>query len=125
MLLGIPCFSNPEGKCRKSKVGGAANQPNVFYDPSSIDSGFPRKSNKQTDFNAQSDIIEATEEYWTERNNLSSNQGLIPERYVYCIDARPYPIFPNRKDVWEDAPNYEKGHWIAGKVDNIIYDDQC
>lgn len=36
--------------------------------------------------------------------------------YVYAVDARPYPFFPARADIWGDAANWEKGHWLNGRL---------
>jgi hypothetical protein len=31
-------------------------------------------------------------------------------------DARPYPFFPERTDVWTDGPNWRLGHWLSGRL---------
>jgi hypothetical protein len=36
--------------------------------------------------------------------------------FLWAWDARPYPQFPARADIWSDAPNYTRGHWLNGRV---------
>jgi hypothetical protein len=36
--------------------------------------------------------------------------------HLWTWDARPYPIFPAADDVWGDAPNWELGHWLTGRL---------
>ncbi|MCX8508769.1 MAG: phage tail protein, partial [Rhodobacteraceae bacterium] len=31
-------------------------------------------------------------------------------------DARPYPQFPARSDLWSDGINYARGHWVSGRT---------
>src|SRR6185312_7085206 len=33
-----------------------------------------------------------------------------------CYDARPYPAFPARTDVWADGPAWRLGHWLNGRA---------
>ena len=35
---------------------------------------------------------------------------------LWCWDARPFPFFPARADVWGDAGNYRTGHWLNGRL---------
>jgi hypothetical protein len=35
---------------------------------------------------------------------------------VWCWDARPYPAFPARADVWTDAGAWRAGHWLNGRL---------
>ncbi|WP_411816186.1 phage tail protein [Hyphococcus sp. DH-69] len=37
-------------------------------------------------------------------------------QYVYAWDARPFPDFPARSDIWGDTANWEKGHWLNGRL---------
>ena len=103
-------------------VDKGANQPNVFVDPKSNESALPYYSTGARDDLAQRRAIEATTKYWRipANNPTSSVYGgpmVDPDRqYFYAYDARPYPDFPARSDVWGDAPNWEKGHWLNGRV---------
>lgn len=85
------------------------NQPNVFYDPTSSESFFPRNSMGYVDFQSQSDAIIATEEYWEGSN-------LVKNKFLWAWDARPYPFFPRLANVWSDSANWKYGHWVCGKV---------
>ena len=40
------------------------------------------------------------------------------EYAVWCWDARPYPAWPGRSDVWGDTANWEVGHWLNGRLGN-------
>jgi hypothetical protein len=34
---------------------------------------------------------------------------------IWCVDARPYPVFPARADIWGDTHLFSTGHWIDGR----------
>jgi hypothetical protein len=101
-------------------VDGASNQPNVFYDPNSIEGGLPRFSRGDVDFYAQRRALSATESAW-------QGSALVTNRFVWTWDARPYPVWPDRADLWADAGLWAKGHWVQGKlgrarVGNVVAD---
>lgn len=59
--------------------------------------------------------------YWTDaRNNPKNEQGMrmlnVSRSHVWCWDARPYPAFPARQDIWSDGPAWERGHWLNGRA---------
>ncbi len=87
----------------------ATNQPNVFYNPESSESGFPKGSNGRVDFFSQRAGITATELRW-------KDSEIVENKFLWTWDARPYPEWPNCKDVWADGACWEKGHWIQGKL---------
>lgn len=93
------------------------NQPNVFYDPSSSESNFPRKSSGNIDFQAQNIAIVATEKYWKQNNDIVEN------KFLWTWDARPYPFFPRLDNIWSDSKNWQYGHWINGKAMNAFIVD--
>ncbi|MFQ5563882.1 MAG: glycoside hydrolase/phage tail family protein [Parvularculaceae bacterium] len=103
-------------------VDKGANQPNVFVDPKSSESALPHFSNGARDDLAQRRYVEALSDYWRDaaNNPVSSVYGgtmIDADRlYVWAWDARPYPDFPARADVWGDAANWEKGHWLTGRT---------
>lgn len=97
-------------------VDGASNQPNVFYDPNSVEGGFPRYSKGQIDFHTQRICLQATEEYWR-------NSKMVTNKFVWTWDARPYPFFPNLLDVWADGNTWAYGHWLNGKLGNTLLAD--
>lgn len=97
-------------------VDGCANQPNVFVDPTSVESFYPRGSKRRVDFLAQRDAINATLEFWQAKNAVSGNEDLVPRMFLWTWDARPYPFFPDLLDVWADGNNWRTGHWVNGKL---------
>lgn len=41
---------------------------------------------------------------------------MIEASFLWCWDARPYPAFPAREDVWADGAAWRLGHWLTGRV---------
>jgi hypothetical protein len=103
-------------------VDKGANQPSVFHDPKSSESLFPYFSNGSRDDRIQRRFLEAHLAYWSDpANNPSSSAYHAPmleaaETALWCWDARPWPFFPSRGDVWGDAENYATGHWLNGRL---------
>lgn len=99
-------------------VDKGANAPNVFIDPKSAESALPHFSTGARDDLMQRRAIEAVHEYWRTHNDSHGGQPMIEtdRLYVYAFDARPFPFFPARKDVWGDAENWERGHWLNGRL---------
>ncbi len=103
-------------------VDRGTNQPNVFYDPKSAESALPHFSRGWQDEAIQRRYIEALLGYWGDpANNPTSTIYAAPmidmgEAAVWTWDARPYPDFPAREDVWADAPNWRLGHWLNGRL---------
>jgi hypothetical protein len=97
-------------------VDGCANQPNVFYDPKSIESYFPRASEGHIDYEAQREALEASLDFLSELNAEAGNNNLVPIAHVWTWDARPYPYWPELMSIWADGILYPYGHWIQGKV---------
>lgn len=103
-------------------VDKAANQPNVFVDAKSTESAIPYFSTGYRDDMAQRRLIEAQGMFWrkAENNPTSPVYGGpmvdADRQYVYAIDARPFPDFPARSDVWGDTANWETGHWLNGRL---------
>ncbi|MGN7292373.1 baseplate multidomain protein megatron [Rhizobium sp. SAFR-030] len=102
-------------------VDKGANQPNVFYDPKSAESFFPYFSKGTRDDLIQRRAIEAVIGWWeiaAGHNPVSSVYGerMIGTIGVWTWDARPYPAWPGRADLWSDGDLYPLGHWLNGKV---------
>lgn len=95
-------------------VDGCANQPNVFIDPDSVESFYPRGSRGRVDFLAQRTALDASMDYLTAQNTLEAN--LFARRFVWTWDARPFPFFPDLLSVWSDGGNWKTGHWVQGKL---------
>lgn len=107
-------------------IDKGANQPNVFYDPKSSESELPYYSSGQRDDLIQRRTLEAVTSYWepSAGNNpvssVYSNPMIDTARiFAWAWDARPFPDFPLREDVWSDAPNYERGHWLNGRLGQV------
>lgn len=99
-----------------------ANQPNVFVDPKSSESFLPYYSQGVRDDYMQRRYLQAALSYWEDTdNNLWS--GVYGGRmidmdnvYVWTWDARPWPDFPDNREVWSDGENHRLGHWITGRL---------
>ncbi len=103
-------------------VDRGTNQPNVFYDPKSSESALPYHSRGWPDAALQRRYLEAMLGYWGDaaNNPVSSVTGEpmldMAEAAVWTWDVRPYPDFPARDDIWSDAPNWQTGHWLTGRL---------
>ncbi len=110
-------------------VDKGANQPNVFVDPKSSESAVPYYSNGERDDLIQRRFLEAHLAFWADpANNPVSSVYSAPmldtaHIYVWCWDARPYPFFPARDDVWGDAANWRLGHWLNGRLGTVELPD--
>ncbi|MBX3568763.1 MAG: glycoside hydrolase/phage tail family protein [Rhizobiaceae bacterium] len=112
-------------------IDKGANQPNVFVDPKSSESSTPHFSNNGRDDLVAKRFLAAHEAHWnpssldfdTTRNPLSPVYGdrmLDHGRiYAWCWDARPFPAFPLRSDVWADGANWPFGHWLNGRIESV------
>ena len=101
----------------------AANQPNAFVDAKSSENLLPYFSNGQRDDLIQNRHVIATGEYWLATGSHNPQSAVYagrmvdPERiFLWAWDARPYPQFPARTDVWADGINYDRGHWLNGRI---------
>ncbi|WP_118134891.1 glycoside hydrolase/phage tail family protein [Oceanicella sp. SM1341] len=103
-------------------VDRGTNQPNVFVDPKSSESALPYYSHGARDDFIQLRYLQAVLGYWGDAGNnpVSGVYGGpmidLANAYIWAWDARPWPDFPARTDVWADGPNYELGHWISGRM---------
>ncbi|MHA1127327.1 MAG: baseplate multidomain protein megatron [Alphaproteobacteria bacterium] len=103
-------------------VDRGTNQPNVFYDPKSAESALPHFSRGWQDEAIQRRYIEAMLGYWENpvKNPVSTVYTApmidMDEAALWTWDARPYPDFPAREEVWADAPNWRLGHWLNGRI---------
>ncbi|MGJ8562217.1 MAG: baseplate multidomain protein megatron [Alphaproteobacteria bacterium] len=101
-------------------IDKGSNQPNVFVDPKSSESAAPYYSSGTRDDLIQRRYIEAFLSYWQDKNTVSSvYSGAMVDldaAYIWCWDARPFPDFPARKDVWSDGNNWLVGHWLSGRT---------
>lgn len=89
-------------------IDKASNQPNVFFDPNSIDGGVPNYSTGEVDFAIQKKSIKATLDFW-------KDSEFLERMFLWTWDARPYPAWPHA-NVWADGYMWLRGHWVNGKL---------
>jgi hypothetical protein len=110
-------------------IDRGANQPNVFFDPKSSESAAPYYSSGARDDLMQRRFLEAHLSFWNDaaNNPVSSVYGApmldAANITLWCWDARPFPWFPARGDVWGDAANYTGGHWLNGRLGAVALGD--
>ncbi|WP_112872704.1 baseplate multidomain protein megatron [Paracoccus endophyticus] len=99
----------------------ATNQPNKFLDAMSSESMLPWYSSGRRDDALQAAYVAAVTGYWADPdNNPATPAGGrmvdLDRAHVWCWDARPFPAFPSRGDLWSDGPAWERGHWLNGRA---------
>ena len=103
-------------------IDKGTNQPNKFLDPKSSESKLPKYSNGLRDDLIQIHYLRAILGYWGEaaNNPVSEEYGGpmldMANAYVWAWDARPFPAFPSRLEIWNDGENYLRGHWLNGRA---------
>ena len=103
-------------------VDKGANEPNAFIDAKSAESRLPIASSGARDELMQARYVTALDEYWSSfaNNPLSTLTGQrmvnASRIFLWAWDARPFPQFPARDDLWADAVNHERGHWLNGRA---------
>ncbi len=107
-------------------VDKGTNQPNVFVDVKSAESALPLYSGGQQDTQMQLAFVRAVQDFWaaggTQNPTSTIYGGAMVDAtrlFYWCWDSRPYPAFPARSDVWSDAANYARGHWLNGRVGTV------
>jgi uncharacterized protein (TIGR02217 family) len=113
-----------------ASVDRCTNQPNVFFDAKSTESGTPFWSLWQGPYGGawmpkRDDLLadmalQAVHDYWgVEANNETSGSGVPMIFTPFCCawnwDARPFPVFPLDAGVWSDGRDWPTGNWICGK----------
>ncbi len=102
-------------------VDKATNQPNKFVDVKSSESALPKYSDGRRDELIQMQYLRAMFEFWDDpaNNPVSPVYGGsmvdMGRAHVWAWDTRPFPYFPHSTNLWSDAPNYYRGHWINGR----------
>jgi len=108
-------------------VDKGANEPNVFFDPKSSESALPCYSNGERDDLIQRLFLQAHLKFWNDsaNNPVSTEYGapMLARSFVWCWDARPFPFFPARSDIWGDAGDYPYGHWLNGRLGAVELSD--
>lgn len=101
-------------------VDRGGNAPNLFQDPKSAENALPPFSTGARDDRMQRRALEAVLGHFAETGNnpVSAVYGgpMLQAADVWCWDARPWPAFPAREDVWADAGGWRTGHWLNGRL---------
>ncbi len=104
-------------------IDKGSNQPNAFIDAKSAESLLPYFSQGWRDDLMQNRFVTAVSQYWSAAGShnpaLAGGSGRMVDAsriFFWAWDARPYPQFPARDDVWSDAANYARGHWLNGRI---------
>ena len=110
------------------------NQPNLFSDPKSSESDIPHFSSGGRDDLVQRRFLEVHLDHWTPGSDgfeeaanpvspLYGGRMVDPAAiHLWTWDARPFPAFPGRTDVWSDGENWRRGHWLTGRLGNAPVD---
>lgn len=101
-------------------VDRGGNAPNLFQDPKSAETALPPFSTGARDDVMQRRALEAVLAHYAEpaNNPVSAVYGgrMLEGADAWCWDARPYPAFPARAEVWADAGAWRTGHWLNGRL---------
>ncbi len=108
-------------------VDKGANQPSVFPDAKSSESGVPYFSNGSRDDLMQRRYLESfvgafdfafgADEAHNPPSPLYGGRMVdVTALHLWTWDARPWPLFPGALDVWSDGPNWQTGHWLSGRL---------
>ncbi|SHJ11378.1 baseplate multidomain protein megatron [Wenxinia saemankumensis] len=124
----VPTAWEPRSKpIRFTEFGCAAidrgtNQPNKFLDPKSSESRLPYFSRGIRDELIQIQYYRAVHRHFAGEaaNPVSDVYGGrmvdMKRAHAWAWDARPWPAFPARSDLWSDGGNYARGHWLTGRT---------
>ena len=103
-------------------VDKGTNEPNKFVDPKSSESSLPRYSDGRRDELIQLQYLRAMHQFWTDPDNnpIWEDTGIrmvdMSHAHVWAWDTRPFPYFPNHRELWSDGANYAYGHWLNGRT---------
>ena len=109
-------------------VDKGANQPNVFFDPKSAQSALPYFSERRPRRFPAARLCRGVPALLRHRSSgvRRIEPGLVglwradDRRRRTCISGRGtrgrYPYFPDLADVWSDGANWERGHWLNGRL---------
>jgi len=109
-------------------IDKGSNQPNVFYDAKSDQSALPYFSSGGRDDLIQNRFLRTHYKHWDESDpDFIGQQNPLSTQYtgrmidpstiaLWAWDARPFPWFPSLTDTWSDGPNWQRGHWLNGRL---------
>ncbi len=113
-----------------ASVDRCTNQPNVFFDAKSTESGTPFWSLWQGPYGdawlpKRDDLLadmalQAMHDYCSSPSNNQASDAGAPMIFTpFCCawnwDARPFPAFPLQAGAWSDSADWPTGNWIGGK----------
>ncbi len=116
-------------------VHNGAAEPNAFVDAKSSETRIPYFSRAARDDLAMMNAIDATQTHWDDRHpsfdparnpRSAAYDGRMVDMgssQLWAWDARPFPAFPDRADLWADAGNWRTGHWLNGRLDGLPIKD--
>jgi hypothetical protein len=111
-------------------IDKGSNQPNMFIDAKSAESALPHFSSGLRDDFIQRQAIAAILDHWSsgpEANPLSPLYGgpMVDKSRIsiWAYDVRPFPAFPGLAAVWADGANYQRGHWLNGRLAPVALKD--
>ena len=90
-------------------IDKGANQPNAFLDAASSESAVPPYSNGARDDAMQRAYLEEHLNHW-------AGDAMIGRILIWAWDARPSPAFGQDASLWADTANWQRGHWISGRL---------
>ncbi len=105
-------------------IDKGTNEPNKFLDPKSSESAVPRFSDGRRDDYIAMQYLRAVATHWADPQanpeaTLYAGRMVDMDRaHAWAWDARPFPAFPARTDLWSDGKNYARGHWLNGRAMN-------
>ncbi|MDX3927435.1 MAG: glycoside hydrolase/phage tail family protein [Shinella sp.] len=96
-------------------VDKGANQPNVFVDPKSAENALPYHSGGGRADAMQRRFLDAHHGWWQDGD---APAGMVDPAHIFLWtwDARPYPAFPENRALWSDGGNWQRGHWLNGRL---------
>ena len=104
-------------------IDKGANAPNAFPDAKSAENAIPPFSTGVRDDLIQRRALEAYLAYWDPAAGANPVSTLTGARMIdmdhaclWAWDARPFPQFPARADVWSDGDAWRRGHWLNGRA---------
>ena len=92
--------SRPRASCRTSPAAGATTPCSAASSRRRSATGPSRRTTRS-------------------RGVYSGRMITTAETAAWTWDARPYPAFPARSDVWTDADNWRLGHWLNGRLGSV------
>lgn len=105
-------------------IDKGTNQPNKFLDPKSSESALPHYSTGQRDDLVQMAYYTAMARFWRDPANNPTSLFYagrmldFDHSLAWAWDARPFPVFPVHRPLWDDGANFETGHWLNGRSAN-------